>query len=158
MSEPLVIPSFIAFTLGMAVYFIGAALTRRTKFLRDYNIPEPVSGGLLVAVIIWVLYLFSGSEIGFDLETRDTLLVVFFATIGLNARLDDLIRGGKPLLILLAVTVGFMILQNLVGLIGVKLFGLPAATSVSEETVGPGGASCMSLFVVGATGVRSPTP
>jgi glutamate:Na+ symporter, ESS family len=130
LSEPFVIPSFIAFTLGMAVYFIGAALTRRTKFLRDYNIPEPVSGGLLVAVLIWVLYLFSGSEIGFDLGTRDTLLVVFFATIGLNARLDDLIRGGKPLLILLAVTVGFMILQNLVGLIGVKLFGLPAATSV----------------------------
>ena len=56
MTETLVIPDFVAFTLGMVVYFVGARLTRRHAFLRDYNIPEPVSGGLAVALIIWAIY------------------------------------------------------------------------------------------------------
>jgi ESS family glutamate:Na+ symporter len=130
MIETYVVPDFVAFTLGMVVYFVGARLTRRLAFLRDYNIPEPVSGGLAVALIIWAVYAIGKVEIEFELDTRDTLLVIFFTTIGLNARFADLVRGGKPLGILLVLTVGFMILQNVVALAGVTLFGLPAAASV----------------------------
>ncbi len=130
MIETFVIPDFVAFTLGMVVYFVGARLTRRHAFLRDYNIPEPVSGGLAVALIIWAIYAIGKVEIEFELDTRDTLLVIFFTTIGLNARFADLVRGGKPLGILLVLTVGFMILQNVVALVGVTLFGMPAAASV----------------------------
>ncbi len=124
------IPDFVSFTLGMVVYFAGARLTRRHAFLRDYNIPEPVSGGLAVALVIWAIYAIGKVEIEFELDARDTLLVIFFTTIGLNARFADLVRGGKPLGILLALTVGFMILQNVVALVGVTLFGLPTAASV----------------------------
>jgi Na+/glutamate symporter len=35
-------------------------------------------------------------EITFDLDARDTLLLYFFTGIGLNARLSDLFRGGRP--------------------------------------------------------------
>ncbi|MEM7211283.1 MAG: sodium/glutamate symporter [Pseudomonadota bacterium] len=127
---PFVVPEFIAFTLGMIVYFVGASLTRRIAFLRNFNIPEPVSGGLSAAVIVWLVYVFLGREITFELETRDVLLVIFFTTIGLNARMSDLIRGGRPLALLLVLTIGFMVLQNVVGLIGVTSFGLPAASAV----------------------------
>ncbi len=130
MTETYLIPDFVAFTLGMVVYFVGARLTRRHAFLRDYNIPEPVSGGLAVALVIWAIYAIGKVEIEFELDARDTLLVIFFTTIGLNARFADLVRGGKPLGILLALTVGFMILQNVVALVGVTLFGMPAAASV----------------------------
>ncbi len=130
MIENYVVPDFVAFTLGMVVYFAGSLLTKRLAFLREYNIPEPVSGGLAVALVIWAVYAIGKIEIEFELETRDTLLVIFFTTIGLNARFADLVRGGKPLGILLALTVGFMILQNVVALVGVTLFGLPAAASV----------------------------
>ena len=130
MTETFLIPNFVAFTLGMVVYFVGAWLTRRFAFLRDYNIPEPVAGGLAVALVIWAVYAIAKVEIEFELETRDTLLVIFFTTIGLNARFADLIRGGKPLGILLVLTVGFMVLQNVVALAGVTLFGMPAAASV----------------------------
>ena len=43
MPELVIVPGFIALTLGMIVYFVGAYLTRKFAFLRDFNIPEPVS-------------------------------------------------------------------------------------------------------------------
>lgn len=126
----ILVPAFIAATLGFIVFFLGAFLTRRVGFLKNYNIPEPVSGGISVAILTWVWFVATGREIVFEMDVRDYLLVLFFATIGLNARIVDLFRGGKLLFILLALTVGFMLLQNIVGLIGVKLFDLPNAVSV----------------------------
>lgn len=126
----IIIPAFVSVTLGFIVYFLGAFLTRRVAVLGDYNIPEPVSGGLAVALVTWAYFALTGQQIAFDLAVRDYLLVAFFSTIGLNAQISDLFRGGKLLLLLLALTLAFMVLQNVVGLIGVTVFGLPAATSV----------------------------
>lgn len=124
------VPAFVAVTLGIIVFFLGAFLTRSVDFLRDFNIPEPVSGGIAVAVGTWLFFTLTGRQIVFDLEVRDYLLVLFFATIGLNARIADLFKGGRLLVILLCLTIGFMVLQNLVGLAGTFLFDLPVAVSV----------------------------
>jgi len=124
------IDAFVAVTVGFIVYFLGAFLTRKVAFLRNYNIPEPVSGGLAVAMGTWLYFVLTGKQIVFDLAVRDYFLVVFFATIGLNARISDLFRGGKLLTVLLVMTVGFMLLQNIVGLVGATLFDLPAPVSV----------------------------
>jgi glutamate:Na+ symporter, ESS family len=124
------VPAFIAVTLGLIVFFLGSFLTRKVRILRDYNIPEPVSGGLAIAILTWGFYIATSRQIIFDLEVRDYLLVVFFATIGLNAQIADLFRGGKLLLILLGLTVSFMVLQNIIGLIGVQIFNLPTSVSV----------------------------
>lgn len=130
MPDPIVLPGFITITMGMAVYFLGASLTRSVRFLRDYNIPEPVSGGLAVAGAIWAIRAGLGTEIAFDLSVRDTLLVIFFTTIGLNARFADLVRGGLPLAILLGLTLAFMVVQNVVALVGVTIFDMPRAGAV----------------------------
>lgn len=124
------VSNFLAFTLGIVVYFLGAMLTRQIAFLRNYNIPEPVSGGLAAAVVTWFFFTFFNTEIVFELDTRDVLLVIFFTTIGLNARIADLVAGGRLLTLLLIMTVSFIIFQNAVGLLGTKLFDLPAAVSV----------------------------
>lgn len=126
----IVVPAFISVTIGLLVYFVGAFLTRSVGPLRDYNIPEPVSGGLAVALVTWAIFALSGWQIVFDLAVRDYLLVLFFSAIGLNARLADLIRGGRLLGVLLALTVAFMILQNAVGYLGTVLFDLPAPVGV----------------------------
>jgi len=124
------VPDFVALTIGLVVFFLGAFLTRRVAFLQNYSIPEPVSGGLAVALLTWAAYSWFGIEVTFDLATRDKLLVVFFATIGLDARLSDLIAGGRILAILLVMTVGFILLQNGIGLLGTRLFDLPNSVSV----------------------------
>ena len=121
---------FLALTIGITVYFAGVLMTRRFAILRDYNIPEPVTGGLLAAIVTLAIYKFAGLAISFDLDTRDRLLIYFFTAIGLNARFSDLIEGGKPLALLLFLTVSFIVVQNLVGEAGALLFGLPDVVGV----------------------------
>ena len=128
--EDIHIHPFITLTVGFIVFFRGVFLTRHVRFLQDYNIPEPVSGGMAVAVMIWVYYLWTGDQVEFDLRIRDYLLVMFFATIGLNARIADLFSGGRLLLILLALTLMFILLQNCIGLLGTMFFDLPKPVSV----------------------------
>ncbi|MEM6973573.1 MAG: sodium/glutamate symporter [Pseudomonadota bacterium] len=124
------VPDFITFTLGMIVYFIGYRLNRSVAFLRDFNIPEPVVGGLLVALATACLFALDGPMLSFETGARDRLLVIFFVTIGLNAQLSTLVRGGRPLALLLGLTLVFMLLQNIVGLIGSVVFGLPTGAAV----------------------------
>ena len=124
------IDSFLAYTLGIVVFFVGVHLNRRFDLLRAYNIPEPVTGGLVAASVTFAIYLALDLEISFDLETRDRLLVYFFTAIGLNARISDLIRGGKPLAILLVLTLSYIVIQNLVGVSGATLLGLPAELGI----------------------------
>lgn len=116
----------------MVVYFVGVILTRRIAWLRAYNIPEPVIGGFLAAIVIWALYSVSGFSIDFEMATRDKLLVIFFASVGVNARLSNLLAGGRPLGVL---TVIFVVLQNVFGRLGVSLFGLPSAAGVIMGSV-----------------------
>ena len=115
MTQEIEINAFIALTIGFVVFFLGQRLTKKIRFLSEYNIPEPVSGGIAVALLTWAVYAFLDREISFDLSARDALLVYFFTTVGLNARFSDLVRGGLPLALLLGATVVFMFLQNLVG-------------------------------------------
>ncbi|MTI03732.1 sodium/glutamate symporter, partial [Roseibium sp. RKSG952] len=124
------IPDFLTATLGFAVYLLGAEINARVATLRSFNIPEPVTGGLLASLVVLLLYLLFGVELSFELNTRDFLLVLFFAGIGLNARLSDLIAGGKPLLILLLLTLVTIVFQNLIGAAGALFFGYPAQSGV----------------------------
>ncbi len=128
--EPIRIGAFAAFTLGILVYFLGARMTRMRPVLQKYSIPEPVSGGLVAAFLALGIVYFTGREISYDLRVRDILLVYFFTTVGLNARISDLVKGGPILAILLGLTIGYMLIQNLVGAAGAVLFGLEPQAGV----------------------------
>jgi ESS family glutamate:Na+ symporter len=127
--------SFLTVTLGILVLFLGKALNKRFAFLREFTIPEPVSGGLLVASVIALLHLAFGLEISFGMRARDLLLVYFFTTVGMNASFADLRRGGRSLVVLLVLTIVLMLAQNLLGLTLARLGGLPAATGLLMGTV-----------------------
>ncbi len=126
--------SFSTLNIAIFVLALGKILTRRIRFLRDFNIPEPVTGGLLICVGLAVYQALSGSAITFNLAVRDFLLLYFFSAIGLNSDFKTLLAGGRPLLVLLGLTIVYMILQNFVG-VGVahamgldKLIGLLGGT------------------------------
>ena len=129
------IDSLIAVTIGIIVLFVGKRLNDSIGFLREYSIPEPVTGGLLFSILFGLVYLVLNVEVEFNLAARDILLVYFFTTIGINSSVRDLISGGRPLIILLLITVAFMVAQNLVGIGGAWLFDLPAAVGVIGGTV-----------------------
>ena len=48
--------------------FAGKALNRRVGPLREYNIPEPVTGGLLFAAAFLLVYLAAGYRVTFELD------------------------------------------------------------------------------------------
>src|SRR6478609_7482066 len=125
-----VAPDFLALTIGIVVFFVGVLITQRVSFLRTYNIPEPVTGGFVAALAFWAIYEIFGLEIGFEMMTRDRLLVIFFATVGVNARLADLAAGGRVLATLCLITVIFVFLQDGVGTVGAVAFGLPLSAGV----------------------------
>ncbi len=128
--EPIIVDDFVAYTVGILVYFAGMWVNRRVAVLRSYHIPDPVTGGILAALATLVLFGAGGLEISFDLETRDRLLVYFFTAIGLNARIADLVSGGRPLVILLALTLGYIVLQDTVGVLAALALGQPVAVGV----------------------------
>jgi len=129
------VDSFLAYTIGILVYFVGVKLTRRFELLRNFNIPEPVTGGLLAAVVVFIIYLVTDIEVTYQLETRDRLLVYFFTAIGLNAKFSDLVKGGKPLLILLVLTLSYIVIQNVVGVGGALLVGIEIPVGVLAGSV-----------------------
>ncbi len=161
MTQPIFIPDFMTVTLGFAVFLVGAEINRQVAVLRRFNIPEPVTGGLLAAVLVLTLYLFTGREIEFGLDARDFFLVLFFAGIGLNARLGDLIAGGKPLLILLGLTFTAIVAQNAIGAAGAAAFGYPVQAGVlfgSASLIGGHGtAIAWAPEVAQATGLAGAT-
>ncbi len=103
--------------------------------LREFSIPEPVTGGILFSVLIATVYVVTDIEIEFDLMARDVLLVYFFTTIGINASLKDLLKGGIPLIVLLAITIGYMLVQNFTGISVAAMFGLDSAVGMLGGSV-----------------------
>ena len=94
----------------------GRALVARISFLKRFSIPAPVVGGVLVAVLLALADAFGGVRVSFDMALRDNLLLMFFTTVGLSADARMLARGGPKLVLFLAVSAAFIVVQNLVGI------------------------------------------
>ncbi|OAO02419.1 sodium/glutamate symporter [Sphingomonadales bacterium EhC05] len=122
--------SFITLTLGIIVLFIGIKITARIRFLQKYNIPEPVTGGIFASLAALALYLVGGWEVEYDLFTRDVFLIYFFTAIGINARITQLLSGGKPLLLLLGLTLTYLVIQDTVGYFSALAIGQPGGVGL----------------------------
>ncbi|PTC04429.1 sodium/glutamate symporter [Vibrio mediterranei] len=118
------VDSFLAFTLAIVLLFVGKLMTKKYEILRKYSIPEPVIGGFACAIVVAVIYAFFDTTISFDLGMRDALLLYFFAGIGLSANFSTLLKGGKPLLILTALSVVYITIQNGIGVSVATMLGL----------------------------------
>lgn len=105
------------------VLLLGRGLVKRVGFLRAYNIPEPVAGGLVVALILLALRGLE-VEVRFDTSLQTPLMLAFFATIGLSADFASLKKGGRVVGIFLLAVVGLLVVQNAMGIGLAKALGL----------------------------------
>ena len=109
--------------MAVAVWFVGTFINKKIAFLERYSIPVAVTGGLLCSGIITVIYYAFDITISFDTRLRDLLLLAFFSTIGLSAKVSLLKEGGKALGILLIAAVVLLVLQDVTGVLLAMAFG-----------------------------------
>ncbi len=119
---------------AIAILFVGSAVQGRVAFLANNNIPVPVVGGLLFAVITTVLYLGLHLRIDFDMALKEPMMLAFFTTIGLGANAALLRQGGPRLLLFAGVCLGYLLLQDTIGVVtalGLDLHPLVGLLSAS---------------------------
>ncbi len=109
------IPLPLTVVFAILVLLVGRWLIGRIDFLARYSIPDPVVGGLIVALLLTLVRVGTGTELSFDMGLQSPLLLIFFSTVGLGADVRTLSQGGRKLLALLAVVVVALVLQNVVG-------------------------------------------
>jgi len=108
---------------AILVLFIGRLINSLHPKLAKFNIPEPILGGLAVAIIITLLHL-NGITVNFNLPLQDTFMLLFFSTIGLSANFKLLAQGGSKVFVFLGIATLYIIIQNGVGVSLATLLGL----------------------------------
>jgi ESS family glutamate:Na+ symporter len=105
-------------TLALAgiVVFIGYFIKDRIKPLARYNLPAPVIGGLVVAVIQLINHIAAVSLFTFDTALQVPLMTAFFTSVGFGSSLRLLKTGRSHILAFLAIAVIFALLQNITGI------------------------------------------
>ncbi|UOG16767.1 sodium/glutamate symporter [Acinetobacter sp. PK01] len=116
--------AFYTLIAAVIVLLLGRFLVNRIDFLRRYNIPEPVAGGLVAAVLSLVVYNIWGVSISTSSELQTSFMLIFFASIGLSANFSKLKEGGMGLVIFLIAVASFIVIQNFVGISLATLLGI----------------------------------
>ncbi len=139
---------------------LGSWIVRRIAVIDRLNIPAPIVGGLLFAVIGLAL---RGRwlDIDYDLSLQPVLMVAFFTTIGLSASLRLIRVGGRQVVWFLGLAAIGALLQNGVGIAIASAFGLDPLLGINAGSValtgGPGTAAAFGHEFETAHGVAGAT-
>lgn len=116
--------AFYTLIAAVIVLLLGRFLVNRIDFLKRYNIPEPVAGGLVAAILSLVVHSLWGFSISTSAQLQTSFMLIFFASIGLSANFAKLREGGIGLVIFLIAVSTFIVVQNAVGMSLATLLGL----------------------------------
>lgn len=127
--------AYYTLILAVLVLLLGKFLVQRIRVLRDFNIPEPVAGGLVVAAVVFALHEILGLTLGFEGSLQSAFMLVFFSSIGLGANFAKLREGGLGLVVFLTVIVLFIVVQNSVGIGLAMALGLDPLIGLVTGTI-----------------------
>jgi len=123
-------------TLAIAgiVYLTGMMLKKKINIFERLNMPSAVLGGLLFAAFNLVLHdRFFNVELNTSMQSL--CMVFFFTSIGTNASFALLKKGGIPVILFLAISSAFCIIQNLTGIGVATLFEVPKLFGIMAGSV-----------------------
>lgn len=113
-----------ALAIAVIMLLIGRELVARIEFLRRYCIPAPVVGGLVFAIVHAVLRGTGIMEFDMDVTLQKVFMTAFFCSVGYMAAFGMLKKGGIGVILFLGISAAMCVIQDLVGAIGAKAFGL----------------------------------
>ena len=141
------IPLDFVNTLAAAglVLFAGYAIQRRVPWLSRYNIPAPVIGGLLVAIVVSALRAAGHDVVRFDTTLQPPLMIAFFTTIGFGASVALLRSGGPAVALFLGLSTVVAVAQTLAGGAVASALGVPPLLGVLAGSVALTGGPATAL-------------
>lgn len=110
--------------VAVLVLFLGSFLRKKIRVLETFCIPAPVVGGLVFAILTCVLHATGILEFSFNETLKDVCMVMFFTSVGFQANLKVLKKGGVSLLIFLGLVIVLICGQNILALGLSKLIGV----------------------------------
>jgi len=139
--------------IGALALLVGMVLTRKVDFLQKFCVPSPVSGGIIFSLITLMLYGCFHIEVSFDGTLKEVFMLAFFTSVGFQSDMKVIKQGGKLLVIMLALLVVLIVMQNLMPMVITRLMGVDpligmAAGSISM-TGGHGTAGGFSAVLEG---------
>jgi ESS family glutamate:Na+ symporter len=102
---------------GGVVLFVGYGVRRLIPVLSRYNVPAPVIGGLLVALVMLTSRSRGEPPIVFDTRLQVPFMIAFFTTVGCGASLSLLKIGGPQVVVFLVLATILAVLQNVIGIV-----------------------------------------
>ena len=121
--------------IGALALIVGMVLTRKISFLQKYCIPSPVSGGVIFSLLTLALYAWCHIEVAFDGTLKDVFMLAFFTSVGFQSDLKVIKKGGKPLLIMLALLVIVIAMQNLMPMGITRLMGVDPLIGMAAGSI-----------------------
>lgn len=131
----IVFNTYQTLALASLVLLLGYFLVKRISVLKNFNIPEPVVGGFIIAIALSIWYKVDGTSFTFEKSLQTTMMLVFFSSIGLSANFARLIKGGKPLIIFLFIAATLIFFQNVIGIVGAQILGIDPAYGLLAGSV-----------------------
>jgi ESS family glutamate:Na+ symporter len=101
--------------LGCLGVVMGSWLKRKVPLLGRLNIPTPIAGGMVYAVLVLLLR-DRVVNIEADGVLRDLFMIAFMTTVGMSARLQLVRQGGIGVVVLLAIATAGAVVQNALGM------------------------------------------
>ena len=121
--------------IGALALLVGMVLTRKVAFLQKFCVPSPVSGGIIFSLITLILYGWFDVEISFNGTLKDVFMLAFFFCFGFQSDLKVLKQGGKLLVIMLAMLVVIIAMQNIMPLGITKLIGVDPLIGMAAGSI-----------------------
>ena len=121
--------------MGALALIVGMFLTRKVSFLQKYCIPSPVSGGIIFSLLTLALYAWFDIEVSFDGTLKDIFMLAFFTSVGFQSDLKVIKQGGRLLVIMLALLVSIIALQNLMPMGITKLMGVDPLIGMAAGSI-----------------------
>lgn len=121
--------------VAVLVLMLGKFLKKRVNFLERFCIPAPVIGGVIFAVFTCICYVTGVAEFTFDDILKEVCMVFFFTSVGFQANLKVLKKGGKSMVIFLGLVIVLIFIQNCVAVSLSKLLGLDSLIGMCTGSI-----------------------
>ena len=124
-----------ALAVATVMLVIGQHCVKRVDVFSRYCIPAPVIGGVIFAVVHFILRELGIVEFSMEMNLQAVFMRAFFCSVGFLASFAVLKKGGIGVLKLLFLAVSMIVIQDCIGGFGASIFGLDPKLGLSMGSI-----------------------